>query len=206
MDDKYIYTVYMHISPSNKRYIGITKQKPERRWDSGHGYRTSPHFWRAIKKYGWNNFKHIILFEHLTKEEAIKKEIELIEKYNLTDGKYGYNITKGGDGITGAKLSYETRLKMSKNHHHLDQSKDKNPYAKPVVNLNNLIVYCTVREANRSIGKRDNNSSISSVCLGRRKHTGKDKDGKRIKWQYLEDYLKNNNLSMEEAKNILTFC
>jgi len=206
MEDKYIYTVYMHISPSNKRYIGITKQKLERRWDSGHVYRTSPHFWRAIKKYGWNNFKHIILFEHLTKEEAIKKEIELIKKYNLTDGKYGYNITKGGDGINGVKLSYETRLKMSKNHHHLDQFKDKNPYAKPAINLNNLTVYCTVREANRAIGKGDNNSSISSVCLGRRKHTGKDKDGKRIKWQYLEDYLKNNNLSMEEAKNVLTFC
>lgn len=206
MENINIYTVYMHISPSNKKYVGITKQKPEHRWDSGYGYRTSPHFWKAIKKYGWENFNHIILFDHLTKDQAISKEIELIEKYNLTNGKYGYNITKGGDGLNGTKASFETRLKISKNHRPLNQFKDKNPYAKPVVNLNNLNVYCTVREANRSIGKSDSNSSISAVCVGRRKHTGKDKYGNKIKWQYLEDYLRNNNLSIEESKNVLTFC
>ena len=29
------YTVYMHVSPSGKRYIGITGQSIERRWGSG---------------------------------------------------------------------------------------------------------------------------------------------------------------------------
>ena len=33
------YTVYCHIFPNGKRYVGITKQKPEYRWDNGNGYR-----------------------------------------------------------------------------------------------------------------------------------------------------------------------
>lgn len=104
------------------------------------------------------------------------------------------------------KASYEARLKMSTNHHHRNQFKNLNPFAKQVVNLNNFNVYCTIREANRAIGKSDNNSAISSVCIGKRKHAGRDQNGNKIKWQYLEDYLKNNNLSLEDAKNILKFC
>ena len=30
------YIVYKHTSPSNKVYIGITKQKPYKRWKYGH--------------------------------------------------------------------------------------------------------------------------------------------------------------------------
>ena len=50
------YTVYMHISPSNKRYIGITSKSVNKRWNNGLGYIKNDHFWRAIQKYGWNNF------------------------------------------------------------------------------------------------------------------------------------------------------
>lgn len=32
------YCVYIHISPSNKAYIGITSISPEERWDGGRGY------------------------------------------------------------------------------------------------------------------------------------------------------------------------
>lgn len=33
------YVVYKHISPSGRVYIGITKQKPEYRWNHGKNYR-----------------------------------------------------------------------------------------------------------------------------------------------------------------------
>ena len=64
------YTVYVHINKINhKKYIGITKQKPEDRWGkNGENYKESPHFYAAIQKYGWDNFEHIILKENLTKE------------------------------------------------------------------------------------------------------------------------------------------
>ncbi len=60
----------------------------------GQGYRNQV-FYNAIKKYGWDNFEHIILEEHLTRKEAKEKEIYYIEKY---DSFYnGYNGTFGGD-------------------------------------------------------------------------------------------------------------
>ena len=60
----------MHICPNNKKYIGITCQEPEKRWINGKGYKTNDYFFRAIQKYNWNNIKHEILFNNLTKKEA----------------------------------------------------------------------------------------------------------------------------------------
>lgn len=92
------YVVYMHTSPSGKRYIGITCRRPIRRWGgNGYGYIKNEYFWRAIQKYGWDNFSHEILYTNLTKEEAKQKEIELIAFYDLTNPNKGYNITPGGD-------------------------------------------------------------------------------------------------------------
>ena len=71
------YTVYMHKNKINgKVYIGITYQNVKYRWrKNGEGYKKQK-FYNAIKKYGWDNFEHIILFENLTFEEACLKEQE----------------------------------------------------------------------------------------------------------------------------------
>ena len=51
------WTVYVHISPSNKYYVGITKLKPHERWGkNGYGYRNQI-FYRVIQKYGWENIQ-----------------------------------------------------------------------------------------------------------------------------------------------------
>lgn len=92
------YTVYVHITPNNKYYVGITKQNVQNRWKNSLGYQSQRLFWRAIKKYGWDNIKHIIIATGLTHDDACKKEIELIAKYQSNNPKYGYNRTSGGDG------------------------------------------------------------------------------------------------------------
>lgn len=111
-----MYTVYMHITPSNKRYIGITSRKNvlKRFGSNGCGY-AGQIFGRAIKKYGWNNIEHVIVAKNLTKEDAKKLEIELIAKYNTTNPKYGYNRSIGGDiPVTlGQHRSEETRKQIS---------------------------------------------------------------------------------------------
>ena len=104
------YTVYIHISPSGKKYIGITGQSIDRRWGNGSGYKNCISFNRAIEKYGWNNIEHIVLYSGLSKKDAETKEIELIKKYNTTDSKYGYNIENGGSTI--GKHSEETKRKI----------------------------------------------------------------------------------------------
>lgn len=107
------YTVYMHIAPNGKKYIGITSMKPKRRWDCGRGYSNNEYFTRAIIKYGWDNFQHIILFEGLSEKEAKQKEIELIKKHMTNTRKYGFNISSGGESHSGATMSEKARKIIS---------------------------------------------------------------------------------------------
>lgn len=123
------YTVYCHISPSGKRYIGITSRAdPSKRWANGRGYYHNQYFARAIKKYGWCKIVHEILFEKLSKEQAETKEKELILYYKSNYRDYGYNIESGGNSIgkrsaesirktgdanKGRRASDEARQKMS---------------------------------------------------------------------------------------------
>lgn len=106
------YILYMHISPSNKYYIGITSQNIEKRWQNGYGYKTNKHFWRAIQKYGWDNFEHKILKQNLTKEKAEELEIYYIQKYNSTNVDFGYNKAPGGKLLP--KFTEETKRKCQK--------------------------------------------------------------------------------------------
>ena len=128
MEENY-YIVYMHIFPNNKKYIGITKQKPEKRWNNGKGYKHNDYIKNAINKYGWQNVKHKILFTNLSKNQAEQKEIELISLYKSNKKEFGYNIESGGhincvseetkkklsDINKGKIISKETRERMSKN-------------------------------------------------------------------------------------------
>ena len=125
-----MYFVYKHTCPNNKVYIGMTFKKPEQRWQLGRGYKNNKHFYRAICKYGWENIKHEILYQDLTKEEAEQKEIELISKYKSNNPSYGYNIEFGG--CHNGKTSERTRRLISLHHKksnlgkHLSQeTKDK---------------------------------------------------------------------------------
>lgn len=92
------YKVYKHTNLlNNKVYIGITQQNVEKRWQKGYGYKEQIYFYNAIKKYGWDNFEHKILFENLTEKDAMEKEKELIKKYKSNNREYGYNLSKGGE-------------------------------------------------------------------------------------------------------------
>jgi hypothetical protein len=104
-----MFTVYMHVNKTNnKKYIGITSQKPERRWKNGLGY-TSQYFANAIKKYGWDGFDHFILCDGLEENEAKEMEMALIAEHNTTDADLGYNCTLGGDGSSKYKTDEERR-------------------------------------------------------------------------------------------------
>lgn len=111
-----MYKIYIHINKvNNKKYVGQTKQDCCHRWWNGEGYKPKKngmsHFYNAIKKYGWDNFEHEILYSNISKEEACKIEIELIEKYKTQDRNFGYNVLSGG---TAPSVPIEIREKMSK--------------------------------------------------------------------------------------------
>lgn len=121
-EEKNNYCIYIHTSPSGKAYIGITNQKPQHRWKEGKGYLyktkygeyKQPAIARAINKYGWDNFTHTIWAENLSKEQACKYEMALINLFDTRNPKCGYNICQGGSvGFAGCYLSDEARKKIS---------------------------------------------------------------------------------------------
>ena len=127
--DRTNFSLYVHIAPNNKLYFGITSQFVESRWQhDGVGYKTQQLFWRAIQKYGWDNFQHIVLVDNLSKEWACKLEQDLIYKYKTNNVKYGYNNTMGGDGTFGYCMTSEQIEKIrqaSLGRVHTEESKRK---------------------------------------------------------------------------------
>lgn len=117
------WTVYYHINKINgKIYIGITsKKRPEERWRNGKGYYDTPHFKRAIMKYGWDNFEHVVFAKLLTEDEACNMEKVLIKKLQTTNPEYGYNISYGGN--RGCRFKGANAPMYGK--HHSKETKDK---------------------------------------------------------------------------------
>ena len=152
--------VYKHTNKTNgKVYIGITCKKPERRWANGAGYKPNQHFWNAIQKYGWDGFSHEILLHGLSREEACAKEIEFISLYGSC-GLNGYNLTAGGDGSNGWKMTEEQKAKISASH----KGKKRPPHIGEIVRA-------------RSLGKKpsaETRAKMSKAQTGRR-HTEETK-------------------------------
>ena len=92
------YSLYIHTNKVNgKKYVGTTTGKPENRWGkNGIGYKNQ-FFYKAIQKYGWDNFDHFIL-EVDSPELMYQLEQQYISYYKTTDRRYGYNMSIGGEG------------------------------------------------------------------------------------------------------------
>ena len=92
-----MYTVYQHIFPNGKRYIGVTRNSVEKRWGyKGYNYKSQV-VGRAIEKYGWDNIEHDVFAVCETKEQAERIERWLVKYYDTTNPMCGYNVLPGGD-------------------------------------------------------------------------------------------------------------
>lgn len=94
----YVYIIQNKISL--KLYVGETKNYKTRFQNHKIGHKKKNHFYihKAIKKYGADNFVFKVIAEFETLREAYDNEIELIAYYKSDQSKYGYNLTKGGEG------------------------------------------------------------------------------------------------------------
>lgn len=116
--DEKVWCVYIHTcKENNKKYIGQTRDL-KNRWNNNgakylykqkNGQWRQPAIARAILSHGWDGFEHEVVADNLTKVEADKLEIELINKYNTLNPQFGYNIRKGG---SHGSLSQESIEKM----------------------------------------------------------------------------------------------
>lgn len=181
------WVVYCHLNKINgKRYIGITCKKPSYRWDNGKGYCSSRIFNKAIQKYGWNNFEHIILETDLTRDEAKLRECYWISYYHTyikDPACHGYNGTEGGDvpWNVGMSLSPEQKSKwevsVKNNINWTHKGQKRNPevvkkirdshkkYSKQILCVETGEIFESVKAAERKY----HNNHINDCCNGKRK-------------------------------------
>ena len=112
-----MYKIYKHTCKVNgKSYIGQTSSTDIKndRWQNGAGYKQCTVFYRAIKKYGWDNFTHEIIEDNIeTLEQANEREHYWIMHYHtwIDDPNcWGYNSTAGGNNL----MSEEVKAKISR--------------------------------------------------------------------------------------------
>lgn len=193
--------VYCHThKETGKKYFGITGKEPHKRWGyNGSNYKSSPHFYNAIQKYGWGAFYHDVLL--VVDGDLIAGEIErgLILSYKTYLPQYGYNIELGGNFI--GKHSKETCRKISESKIGKPRSEEtkrkvseglmgkmvgsKNARSKPVICVTTGIIYDSQRIAARENGV--DQGRISKCCMGKAKYTGKLPTGKKLIWRYYQE-------------------
>ena len=199
-----MHIIYCHVNKINgKVYVGITSQTVQERWGkNGSGYQSSPHFWSAINKYGWDNFEHIVLETGLTKEIASQKEKEYIARYDSTNPKHGYNMRDGGlDSYTPCKETLE-KAKIA-------SQERKGTFGKKVLCITTGDVFQSAAEANRW----SNTCKVGECCLGKRKNAGRHPEtGELLQWCFALDtdvvtiHCLDKNIARVPKKNTLVMC
>ena len=109
-----IYTIYKATNKiNNKSYIGFDSSWPKRIRD--HKYRanigTNTVFYDAIRKYGWDSFDWTVVYQSKDKDHTKNiMEEQFIREHKTHVNEYGYNMTYGGDGVSGQTA--ETKWKQ----------------------------------------------------------------------------------------------
>lgn len=196
-----MYIIYLHKNKINgKCYVGQTCQKPKARWGTnGNGYKQQTYFYRAIEKYGWDNFEHIILEENISEDKVDERESFWAGYYHALAPE-GYTLRVGSQNhYEGSEELWQIWSKASKEKWQNEEyrkkisKKRKEEWLDPNVRnicLKNLdrtgkswkarsravkcietgIIYSSMREAERLTGIHYTN--ISLVCSGKRQTAG----------------------------------
>lgn len=178
--DVIIGSIYVFVNKSNNKiYVGKTVQDYIRRFAdhkcNALKKQLPNYLYKSIRKYGWENFDRYIIFQYKDADKIkvndilCQKEQEYINLFNTTDHNYGYNLTKGGDGIVGFHFSEEAKKQMSENktgekHWNYGNTNGANSCIILQFDLDfNLIKeWPSIAEINRQLGI--NNSDISMCC------------------------------------------
>lgn len=168
--------IYCYTSPSGKVYIGKTIEEHKRKSlhrRMGENYNSDLPFHRAIRKYGFNNFKYEILCNvesnsidvlNLLLSNSEREYIHLLHAY--TDG---YNCTVGGEGVIGLSHSKQSKELMS-----------KNSYKRAILQYDKQGNFITEWESIKGAERELKLHHITKVCTGERKTCG------GFVWKYKE--------------------
>ena len=174
----FIGTVYIFVNKINgKVYIGKTIDSYLARWKEHKNLigKSSKHFYRSLKKYGWFGFERFVIYQTpiiKDREECniliLDKEMYYIKMFKSNEEEFGYNLTKGGDGPFGMKHSKETLKLLSEQHSGYKHWKygTKNIGGIPVlqfdINFTFVKEWPSIKEVERELGYKSN--IIGRVC------------------------------------------
>lgn len=107
--------VYCATFPNGKKYIGKTgdlhQRKKAHKSDALIGKRRL--VYNAIRKYGFENIGWAVLIDGLEEHEASGLEMLTIALWKTNSREVGYNLTEGGEGVSGHRHSLKTRERLS---------------------------------------------------------------------------------------------
>ena len=113
---------YGLLSPHGKMYIGKSAEYRKRMGSHRNDayskkkngkWKENKYLYRALRKWGWDRFEKFIFQKHDERRADIDKilnaqEIALIAEFEtFTDQSKGYNLTRGGEGTSGRKMTPE---------------------------------------------------------------------------------------------------
>ena len=206
------YIVYCHINKlNNKKYIGITSQAFSKRCgnygqyylNQTNGKYHQPKFARAILKYGWDNFEHIILAKHLSEDGAKQLEIELVNLYKTTDSKFGYNITIGGEGNLRYKTQ-EEKLQASIRNKANGYAKHKNKLQSDHVYHQHMLAIRRVWYKNKIIDPKYKNYVLEKSKISHLRHKNSlTKDEQLLETKRHTELVRQNRLDQKNKKQQL---
>lgn len=96
-------------------YVGKSKN-PHSRWcrhqNCAKTNKFNYHFYNALRTYGIENFKFEVIVGFFEESDALNHERYLISEFR-TSGRRVYNMTNGGEGVSGRSCSEYTKQLMS---------------------------------------------------------------------------------------------
>lgn len=137
--------IYLATNNKNgKLYVGklYHKKSLESYWGSNvakalKGYEHKPYLYSAIRKHGPEAFSVKEIEKCNTHEELCAAETKWILLYRSNDPEFGYNLTTGGEGNPGHRVSTDARKRIGDSHRgkplleahckKLSDAKKKNP-------------------------------------------------------------------------------
>lgn len=163
--------IYKHTNLINgKIYIGqTTANNVNTRWADGKKYKKSILFYKAILKYGWNNFSHEIIEKDIPIEKLNEREIYWIDFYRSYIGFEdcnGYNLTLGGESKHGFIMSDDIKNKISKS---LIGHEVTEKVIKHIIDLNNSRKGLKPKNFEYALSKAHEKCSKKIMCIETKK-------------------------------------
>jgi len=154
---KYGYVYLTTNTVNGKKYVGVHKSSCFDESYKGSG----KILWRAINKYGWDNFETVIIKWCFSKEELFESEIEEINKRDAVQSSEYYNVMPGGHGGDN-----KTMLSPEEHQEFVDKiikSKDRPRTEKEIAHMKSLIESQKGKPRSEECKRKSRESNLGQV-------------------------------------------